>query len=941
MGIKRISLFGLLILSLFSLASCGWFDTSSTSGETSVTGTFIDDPVEGLVYHCSSGDFHETNAAGEFTCFAGDTVTFYLGANQIGPVPASSTIVTPYTLFPDDPDAAINLAKLLQSLDMDNDPSNGIVMNDAKVALLPNDVDFSSPTFTNDIEAALGITLVSDAQAQQTLNESIAQLGDILYPDSSFVPVADAGADQSVTSGATIILDGSGSSARVVSELIYAWGIASKPAQSAAQLVGWDSSSATFVADVDGEYVISLLVVFQGFTHLDQVTITVGNSVPVPVAPQGLQATAGDSQIALSWSASSGASSYTVYWNTSGSVSTSDASIDAGSNTQISHTALTNGTTYYYRVAASNATGEGALSTEVSATPVAAVSIPAAPQSVQASAGDAEVTLSWSASTGASSYMVYWNTSGSVSTSDASINAGSSTQISHTSLTNGATYYYRVTATNIAGVSALSTEVSATPDAVVSVPVAPQGVQATAGDTQLTLSWNAVSGADSYTVYWNTSGSVSTSDASIDAGTNTQMPQAGLTNGTTYYYRVTATNTAGEGALSSEVSATPTAPATEVPGVPTGLQAIAGDAQVALSWDAVTGATSYTLYWATSGASGESGSYDTGSNIQYTDTGLTNGTAYYYRVTASNAAGEGTTTTTVSAVPLTPIPQTLRITVGDGHAELSWAAVSGTGSYNYTVYWNTSGGVTTSDASIYIGSGTEYTHTGLSNGITYYYRVSAAGAAGEGELSKEAFSTQPSTWQWANPLPQGNSIEDIAWDGSQYVAVGPGGLILTSPNGATWTRQNSGNANYLSGITWNGSLFVAASDYGAVLTSPDGTTWTSQVVTTGAGLFDVAWNGSLFAAVGGSGTILSSPDGTTWTARTSGTANHLIDVSWSDSQFVAVGSSGTILTSPGGITWTSRSAAEDNTWNSVTYGGGLFVAVAGNGTYRSMTSSGW
>ncbi len=750
MGIKRISLFGLLILSLFSLASCGWFDTSSTSGETSVTGTFIDDPVEGLVYHCSSGDFHETNAAGEFTCFAGDTVTFYLGANQIGPVPASSTIVTPYTLFPDDPDAAINLAKLLQSLDMDNDPSNGIVMNDAKVALLPNDVDFSSPTFTNDIEAALGITLVSDAQAQQTLNESIAQLGDILYPDSSFVPVADAGADQSVTSGATIILDGSGSSARVVSELIYAWGIASKPAQSAAQLVGWDSSSATFVADVDGEYVISLLVVFQGFTHLDQVTITVGNSVPVPVAPQGLQATAGDSQIALSWSASSGASSYTVYWNTSGSVSTSDASI----------------------------------------------------------------------------------------------NAGSSTQISHTSLTNGATYYYRVTATNIAGVSALSTEVSATPDAVVSVPVAPQGVQATAGDTQLTLSWNAVSGADSYTVYWNTSGSVSTSDASIDAGTNTQMPQAGLTNGTTYYYRVTATNTAGEGALSSEVSATPTAPATEVPGVPTGLQAIAGDAQVALSWDAVTGATSYTLYWATSGASGESGSYDTGSNIQYTDTGLTNGTAYYYRVTASNAAGEGTTTTTVSAVPLTPIPQTLRITVGDGHAELSWAAVSGTGSYNYTVYWNTSGGVTTSDASIYIGSGTEYTHTGLSNGITYYYRVSAAGAAGEGELSKEAFSTQPSTWQWANPLPQGNSIEDIAWDGSQYVAVGPGGLILTSPNGATWTRQNSGNANYLSGITWNGSLFVAASDYGAVLTSPDGTTWTSQVVTTGAGLFDVAWNGN-------------------------------------------------------------------------------------------------
>jgi fibronectin type 3 domain-containing protein len=274
-----------------------------------------------------------------------------------------------------------------------------------------------------------------------------------------------------------------------------------------------------------------------------------GGGGSVPSAPTGLAATAGNAQVTLSWTASSGATGYYVKRSTASGGPYMQISAESASS--YTDTGLTNGTQYFYVVSAYNSTGQSATSAQASATP--SLASPATSTGLSAAAGNTQVVLSWNVSAGATSYHVKRST---VSGGETQIAAPTSNNYTDTGLTNGDKYFYVVSAVNAGGESANSAEVSATPTAPTVPPAAPTGLQATAGNAQVSLKWNASTGATSYHVKRSTSNGGPYNTA-VASPTTTNYVDTTVTNGTTYYYVVSALNSSGESANSGQASATP------------------------------------------------------------------------------------------------------------------------------------------------------------------------------------------------------------------------------------------------------------------------------------------------------------------------------------------------------------------------------------------------
>jgi fibronectin type 3 domain-containing protein len=264
-----------------------------------------------------------------------------------------------------------------------------------------------------------------------------------------------------------------------------------------------------------------------------------------------------------------------------------------------------------------------------------------------ATAGIAQVSLNWTASAFATSYNVKSaTTSGGPYTTIGTITG---TSFVNTGLVNGTTYYFIVSALNYLGESTDSSEASATPFPP-QPPAAPAGVAATAGDGFVSLSWTASVAATGYYVKSATiSGGPYATNANV---TTTSFVSTNLTNGTTYYFVVSALNAYGQSLNSSETNATP---APVPPAIPSGLTATAGNGFVSLNWTASFGATSYNVKSATT----SSGPYTTITNITETslvNTGLVNGTTYYFVISALNINGESADSPERSATPLSAPP---------------------------------------------------------------------------------------------------------------------------------------------------------------------------------------------------------------------------------------------------------------------------------------------
>ncbi|ANY65798.1 cellulose 1,4-beta-cellobiosidase [Paenibacillus sp. BIHB 4019] len=182
------------------------------------------------------------------------------------------------------------------------------------------------------------------------------------------------------------------------------------------------------------------------------------------------------------------------------------------------------------------------------------------------------------------------------------------------------------------------------------VPGAPATLTGTAGNAQASLSWSTTPGATSYNVKRAaTTGGPYTTVATAVSGTS--YSDTSVTNGTTYYYVVTAVNAVGESVNSAQVAVTPQAPGAVVPGAFT-VTGTAGNASAALSWTAASGADFYNVERSSGGSA--FASVATGlTTTAYTDASAVNGTHYTYRIVAENAAGT-TLSNTVAVTPVAP-----------------------------------------------------------------------------------------------------------------------------------------------------------------------------------------------------------------------------------------------------------------------------------------------
>ena len=436
------------------------------------------------------------------------------------------------------------------------------------------------------------------------------------------------------------------------------------------------------------------------------------------IAPSVAATPSGSNGAKLTWAAVAGAQNYEVYRaTTSAGTYAKIATIAAAGYTD---SGLAVNTVYYYKLRSVYVSG-GATTYSGYSTVISVQTAPSAPASFKASSiGYDSIMLTWGTVAGATKYEVYRAaaSNGTYSKLAELTTAG----YINTGLTTGTTYYYKVRAYRLVGSTKVyggySSVVSAKP--ALSTPTSPKAVSASYNSVKLT--WGAVAGATKYEVYRAaaSNGTYSRLAELTTAGyTNT-----GLTMGTTYYYKVRSYRLVGStkvyGGYSSVVSAKP------VLGTPTSPKAVSASYNsVKLTWGAVTGTTKYEVYR----AAASNGTYSKLAELTtagYTNTGLTMGTTYYYKVRSYRLVGSakvyGPFSPVVSAKAALGAPGSMTATpVTYNSIQVKWSAV--TGASGYVVYRATS----KTGTYTYLSTTTtaSFTNRSTGTGITYYYKIRA------------------------------------------------------------------------------------------------------------------------------------------------------------------------------------------------------------------------
>jgi hypothetical protein len=592
------------------------------------------------------------------------------------------------------------------------------------------------------------------------------------------------------------------------------------------------SSPGNFKVTTDGSTtaVVSGLTIGTAYTFTVTATNVIGKSNPsspsaavtyvtVSDPPTNIRAIPTGTNIGILWNApiNNGGSPITGYTVTSvpdGLTATSTGSTTA------TITGLRNRILYRFTVIATNSVGNSVDSEYSNSTQM--ITAPDPPTNVIAVGSNRSAVVTWTAPeyTGGLTITKYKVTSNLGN----KVFAIGATTATFSGLTNGTPYTFTVTATTKDPYTSIDSSPSNTviPD---TNPDPPTGVTAVAGDQTATVSWIAPlnNGGESIIAYTVTSPDLPISKTTTNGSTTTAVI-AGLTNGTSYKFNVTATNQGNKTSNPSSDSNTviPDIP----PNPPTNVTTVAGNKTATVYWrepvsNGGTAIQSYTISDSSGLISFTTGTTDTSANIP----NLTNGTSYAFKVLATNIGNSSVYSSLSNPVTLATVPDPPKnLAISDidifGNAIFSWSPPDNDGgspitSYNVTA--SPGGFTSTTDSSI-----TSVTIPDLDNTVMYTFSVSATNIVGTSDSSNIR-----NTVIVDNIVSVPTNVTAVAHNASATIRWDPP-LILSSQVITNYT------------VTSNDGIFTAStsgSTTTAVITGlTNGTTYTFTVTATVSGV---------------------------------------------------------------------------------------------------------
>jgi hypothetical protein len=423
---------------------------------------------------------------------------------------------------------------------------------------------------------------------------------------------------------------------------------------------------------------------------------TVSIATP-PDQPTGLTSSANPSgNVELSWAAPSNTGTdpltdYTVEYSQSSTFASgvSNWSHTASTQTSVSISGLTAGTTYYFRVAAVSSMAGAFSSTSTLMLP----RLPSAPQSLTGTPRDQFIDLAWSAPSDnggstISGYKVEYkaSTSGTWTTASSSV-SGNSYQL--TSLTNGTNYDVRVSATN-GFWGTLATTSSIKPFGAVSNTAMPTVGGANAAGEILTGadgSWDTNGAAVTSTTYqWQSRSNPSDSWSNISGANSSTYVLTSNDVGKYLRLQVSKTNGANSNAYVSASSTSTSVIQAGLASTPGSLSGVFGNQSVQVSWTipASNGGTisGFRVEYSTDGDNWTLSQLVSASATSHTITGLTNGTSYFVRVTGVTAAGNGAYAISSDAVIPSTTPTNTSLPTVSGQSSYGSVLSASAGSWN-------------------------------------------------------------------------------------------------------------------------------------------------------------------------------------------------------------------------------------------------------------------